>query len=80
MCVYFLLIHHLIDDEMNLQMFCGNHSLMLDAHTVTWSHVDSPSITCMYVHNCCCSWWSFVVVHVVTVAARSIYLQTVATI
>jgi len=38
-----------IDDEMNLQMFCGNHSLMLDAHTVTWSHVDSPSITCMCI-------------------------------
>jgi hypothetical protein len=51
MCVYFLLIHHLIDDEMNLQMFCGNHSLilMLDAHTVTWSHVDLPSITCMCI-------------------------------
>ena len=79
MCVYFLLIHHLIDDEMNLQMFCGNpflDALCTHGHMVTCRF----ALYYLYVHNCCCSWWSFVVVHVVTVAARSIYLQTVATI
>ena len=40
MCVYFLLIHHLIDDEMNLQMFCGNPFLDAD----TRSHGDHMSI------------------------------------